>query len=278
MNMNGTKRLLMALTSITLGLGTATIGLVACSTGTVTFDKITSQEAIAQLKTNFANTVNTLKTRIKTLETQYDAQKQAFKAVKGKIDNLISSVKTIGENNDALLLELKTQYDAIKSNDTVVVIKELTEFNSEKTTALKYVKALEDYRFEKEKSLNAKLVKKDEQIAKLNEQIESYEQQVKLITDLVATFGKEGSLKELKKVKEEAKFEEQVDHIKAEFERIIKEKTKLNTENEANKQEIKDANEALDALQIAIDTGKAVKTELETAVDNLENLINDFKQ
>ncbi len=33
----------------------------------------------------------------------------------------------------------------------------------------------------------------------------------------------------------------------------------------------------LDALQIAIDTGKAVKTELETAVDNLENLINDFK-
>ncbi|WP_342262779.1 hypothetical protein [Spiroplasma endosymbiont of Dromius quadrimaculatus] len=251
MNMNGTKRLLMALTSITLGLGTATIGLVACSTGTVTFDKITSQEAIAQLKTNFANTVNTLKTRIKTLETQYDAQKQAFKAVKGKIDNLISSVKTIGENNDALLLELKTQYDAIKSNDTVVVIKELTEFNSEKTTALKYVKALEDYRFEKEKSLNAKLVKKDEQIAKLNEQIESYEQQVKLITDLVATFGKEGSLKELKKVKEEAKFEDQVDHIKAEFERIIKEKTKLNTENEANKQEIKDANEALDALQIA---------------------------
>ncbi|WP_338981829.1 hypothetical protein [Spiroplasma endosymbiont of Eupeodes luniger] len=222
--MNGTKRLLMVLTSITLGLGTATIGLVACSTGTVTFDKITSQEAIAQLKTNFANTVNTLKTRIKTFENQYDAQKQAFKAVKGKIDNLISSVKTIGENNDALLLELKTQYDAIKSNDTVVVIKELTEFNSEKTTALKYVKALEDYRFEKEKSLNAKLVKKDEQI-------ESYEQQVKLITDLVANFGKEGSLKKLKKVKEEAKFEEQVDHIKAEFERIIKEKTKLNTEN-----------------------------------------------
>ncbi|WP_342277628.1 hypothetical protein [Spiroplasma endosymbiont of Nephrotoma flavescens] len=106
----------------------------------------------------------------------------------------------------------------------------------------------------------------------------AYTKQVNLITDLVATFGKEGSLKELKKVKEEAKFEDQVDHIKAEFERIIKEKTKLNTENEANKQEIKDANEALDALQIAIDTGKTVKTELETAVDNLENLINDFKQ
>ncbi|WP_375315388.1 hypothetical protein [Spiroplasma endosymbiont of Tipula paludosa] len=276
--MNGTKRLLMALTSITLGLGTATIGLVACSTGTVTFDKITSQEAIEQLRTSFANTVNTLKTRIKTLETQYDVQKQAFIAVNDKIKNLIKSVKTIGENNDALLLELKTQYDAIKSNDTVVVIKELTEFNSEKTIALKYVKALEDYRFQKEKALNEKLAEKDTQITKLNDQIKIYTKQVNLITDLVATFGKEGSLKELKKVKEEAKFEDQVDHIKAEFERIIKEKTKLNTENEANKQEIKDANEALDALQIAIDTGKTVKTELETAVDNLENLINDFKQ
>ncbi|WP_342223917.1 FlxA-like family protein [Spiroplasma endosymbiont of Asaphidion curtum] len=144
----------------------------------------------------------------------------------------------------------------IKSNDTVVVIKELAEFESQKTSALKYVKALEDYRVRKEKALNDKLAEKDSQISKLNEQIKIYTKQVKLITDLVATFGKEGSLKELKKVKEEAKFEDQVDHIKAEFERIIKEKTKLNTENEANKQEIKDANEALDALQIAIDTGK----------------------